>query len=100
MFQLFQRPTCPLLRDSSDFKYSKLTVERPLLDEATGEPILKKGKPQPDSKKRDTEIVPWTEDIDEYMQKNVLPYAPDAWIERRKLRLVMRYRLLVSFINM
>lgn len=73
--------------DNEYFKYSKLTIERPLLDEETGEPILKKGKPQPDSKKRDTEIVPWTEDIDEYMEKNVLPYAPDAWIDEKKTKI-------------
>lgn len=73
--------------DNEHFKYSKLTIERPLTDEATGEPILKKGKRQPDAKKRDTEIVPWTEDIDEYMQKNVLPYAPDAWIDKKKTKI-------------
>lgn len=72
--------------DNDYFKYSKLTVERPLVDEETGEPILKKGKVQPDSKKRDTEIVPWTEDIEEYMEKNVLPYAPDAWIDEKKTK--------------
>lgn len=69
------------------FKYSKLTVERPLLDEKTGEPLLKKGKPQPDPKRRDTETVPWTDDIDDYMQKNVLPYAPDAWIDEKKTKI-------------
>lgn len=73
--------------DNEYFKYSKLTIERPLTDEATGEPILKKGKRQPDTKKRDTEIVPWTEDIDEYMQKNVLPYAPNAWIDKKKTKI-------------
>lgn len=73
--------------DNEYFKYSKLTVERPLVDENTGEPILKKGKKQPDSKKRDTEIVPWTEDIDEYMRKNVLPYAPDAWVDEKKTKI-------------
>lgn len=73
--------------DNEYFKYSKLTIERPLTDEATGEPILKKGKRQPDAKKRDTEIVPWTEDIGEYMQKNVLPYAPDAWIDKKKTKI-------------
>jgi len=26
MFQLFQRPTCPLLRDSSDLDYLKMDV--------------------------------------------------------------------------
>ena len=73
--------------DNEYFKYSKLTIERPLVDEETGEPILKKGKPQPDAKKRDTEIVPWTEDIEEYMKKNVLPYAPDAWIDKKKTKI-------------
>ena len=73
--------------DNDYFKYSKLTVERPLVDEETGEPILKKGKVQPDAKKRDTEIVPWTEDIETYMQKNVLPYAPDAWIDEKKTKI-------------
>lgn len=73
--------------DNEYFKYSKLTIERPLTNEATGEPILKKGKRQPDAKKCDTEIVPWTEDIDEYMQKNVLPYAPDAWIDEKKTKI-------------
>lgn len=73
--------------DNEYFKYSKLTIERPLVDEETGEPILKKGKPQPDAKKRDTEIVPWTEDIEKYMEKNVLPYAPDAWIDETKTKI-------------
>ena len=72
--------------DNEYFKYSKLTVERPLIDEETGELILKKGKVQPDSNKRDTEIVHWTEDIGEYMQRNVLPYAPDAWIDEKKTK--------------
>lgn len=73
--------------DNDYFKYSKLTVERPLLDEKTGEPLLKKGKPQPDPKRRDTETVPWTDDIDDYMAKNVLPYAPDAWIDEKKTKI-------------
>lgn len=74
------------IRENEYFKYSKLTVERPLLDETTGEPVLKKGKKQADAKKRDTEIVPWTEDIEAYMEKNVLPYAPDAWIDEKKTK--------------
>ena len=73
--------------DNDYFKYSKLTIERPLVDEETGEPILKKGKPQPDAKKRDTEIVPWKEDIEEYMKKNVLPYTPEAWIDKKKTKI-------------
>ena len=74
------------VRENEYFKYSKLTVERPLVDEATGEPVLKRGKMQADAKKRDTEIVPWTEDIETYMAQNVLPYAPDAWIDEKKTK--------------
>ena len=75
------------VRDNDYFKYSKLTIERPLVDEKTGEPILKKGKKQPDSKKRDTEIVPWTENIEEYMVKNVYPYYSNAWIDEKKTKI-------------
>ena len=48
---------------------------------------MKKGKPQPDSNKRDTEIIPWGIDFAEYMQKNVLPYAPDSWIDEKKTKI-------------
>ena len=71
------------VKDNDDFKYTKVIVESPLLDE-NGSPILKKGKPQPDSGKRDTEIIPIKQDIDDYMARNVLPYNPDAWIDTKK----------------
>lgn len=69
--------------DNEDFGYTKITVERPLLDEK-GEPVLKKGKKQPDSSLRDTESVPLKEDIDEYFRREVLPFSPDAWIDEKK----------------
>lgn len=69
--------------DNADFGYTKIVVERPLCDE-TGKPILKKGKPQPDSTLRDTENVPLKEDIKEYFEREVLPFAPDAWIDDKK----------------
>ena len=69
--------------DNEDFGYTKITVERPLLDE-NGEPVLKKGKKQPDSSLHDTESVPLKEDIDEYFRREVLPFAPDAWIDEKK----------------
>ena len=70
---------------NEEFGYSKIVVERPLKDE-TGKPILKKGKPQPDSALRDTENVPLTEDIEEYFAREVLPFAPDAWIDESKTK--------------
>lgn len=69
--------------DNEDFGYTKITVERPLLDE-DGNPILKKNKPQADSSLRDTENVPLKEDIEEYFKREVLPFAPDAWMDTKK----------------
>ena len=46
--------------------------------------ILAKGKQQPDSNLRDTENVPLTEDIAAYFAREVLPFAPDAWIDQSK----------------
>lgn len=69
--------------DNEDFGFTKITVERPLRDE-NGELVLKKGKKQPDSSLRDTESVPLKEDIDEYFKREVLPFAPDAWIDTKK----------------
>lgn len=70
------------VKDNEDFKYTKVVVERPLKDEQ-GNPILKKGKPQPDKSLKDIENVPFKEDIEAYMQKNVYPYAPDAWVDAK-----------------
>lgn len=71
--------------DAADFGYTKITVERPLRDE-NGQLILKKGKPQPDADLRDTENVPLKEDIQAYFQREVLPFAPDAWMDEKKAR--------------
>lgn len=45
-----------------------------------------KGKPQPDSSLRDTENVPLKEDVDAYFRQEVLPHAPDAWIDHEKTK--------------
>ena len=71
------------IKDNEDFKYTKVVVEQPICDE-TGKPVLKKGKMQADSSKRDNETIPWKEEIEAYMEKNVYPYAPDAWIDEKK----------------
>ena len=75
---------------NQDFGYSTITVERPLKD-AKGKPLLGekgklKGKPQPDSALRDTENVPLGDDIKTYFKREVLPHAPDAWIDTDKTK--------------
>ena len=74
------------IKANEDFKYSKVVVEQPVCDDE-GNPILKRGKPTADSSKRDTESIPWTEEIEAYMAKNVYPYAPDAWIDEKKTKI-------------
>lgn len=69
-----------------DFGYYKIIVERPKLDEH-GKNVLKKGKPVADPDRRDSENVPMTDDIKEYFQREVLPYAPDAWIDDKKTKI-------------
>lgn len=71
---------------NEDFGYRKVVVERPLRDES-GKPILKKGKVQADPKLRDTENIPLSEDVAEYMKREVLPYAPDVWIDESKTKI-------------
>ncbi len=73
------------IKDNDDFKYRKVVVEQPICDES-GTPVLKNGKKQPDTSKRDTESIPWKEDTKKYMEKNVLPYAPLAWIDEKKTK--------------
>ena len=72
------------------FGYHTITVERPLRD-AEGKGVLfekgkQKGKPQPDSALRDTENVPLTEEVAAYFKREVLPHAPDAWIDPDKTK--------------
>ena len=69
--------------DNDYFGYTKVTVLTPILDE-NGQPILKKGKLQPDKAKTDTESIPLNEDIDEFIKKNVLPYNEFAYLDRKK----------------
>lgn len=73
---------------NEEFGYTTITVERPLRDEAgnivLGQKGKQKGKPQPDSALRDTENVPLGEDIQAWFEREVLPHAPDAWIDEAR----------------
>ena len=70
---------------SEEFGYNKIVVERPQRDE-NGEIVMKRGKPVADTALRDTENVPLVQDIDAYFAREVLPYAPDAWIDKSKTK--------------
>jgi type I restriction enzyme M protein len=65
------------------FGFTKVAVETALCD-ADGKPILKKGKLQALKGETDSEFIPLTEDVEDYMRNNVLPYNPAAFLDRSK----------------
>ena len=61
---------------------AELTIRDP-----DAEPVTdRKGQPEPDVGLRDTENIPLDEDIDTYIAREVLPFAPDAWIDEAKTK--------------
>ena len=75
---------------NEDFGYRTITIGRPQRDEK-GKVVIglkgkAKGKPVPDSGLRDTENVPLGEEVDAYFACEVLPHAPDAWIDSEKTK--------------
>jgi type I restriction enzyme M protein len=79
-----------LIFPNQSFGYRTITVERPLRDPG-GNVVLgakgkMKGKPIPDPELRDTENVPLGEDVVDYFKREVLPHAPDAWIDHEKTK--------------
>lgn len=80
--------------NNSDFGYSYITVERPLIE--NGKIVKdKSGNPKADAKLRDFESIPLKKgqlsstekDIQEYMEKEVLPHVPDAWVDHEKTKI-------------
>lgn len=71
--------------DAIDLGYNKIVIQTPQLDE-DGNIIMKKKKPVADKSKRDTENVPLAEDIDVYFEREVIPYNPQAWIDKSKTK--------------
>lgn len=52
-----------------------------------GELVTKRdGTPEPNSQLRDTENVPWDQDIHDYLEREVKPFVPDAWIDESKTK--------------
>ena len=72
--------------DNEDFGFYQITVNQPEKDDKGN--IIKdsKGKPKADSSLKDIENVPMKEPIDNYFKREVLPFAPDAWYDKTKMK--------------
>ena len=62
----------------------KLLVNHLAEQDDAAEVCKTKGEPEANSDLRDNENVPLGEDIHEYLQREVLPHVPDAWIDTSK----------------
>ncbi len=60
----------------------KAVVAALMVRDADAEPV----EGEPDSSLRDTENVPLTEDVDVFIAREVLPFAPDAWVDDSKTK--------------
>ncbi len=78
-------PYCKIF-GNEDFGYRRITVERPQRDENGNIVTDRKGNPSPDASLRDAENVPLKEEVVTYFAREVLPHAPDAWIDHAKTK--------------
>ena len=80
------------------FGYTKVTIEQPTLK--NGKVVKdKNGKPKPDSKLRDNERIPLSEDIKDYFDREVKPHLPNSWIDFDKSKVGYEINFTKYFYN-
>jgi type I restriction enzyme M protein len=87
MYLNFENNEYSKIFDNTDFGYAQITVNRALKDEKGN--IIKdnKGIPKADPKLKDTENIPLKDDIQEFFEREVLPFAPDAWWDKKDTKI-------------
>ena len=78
------------------FGYWRVTVEQPLADEEGNDITNRDGSPKPDPKLRDYENIPFLkkdrngnlipQTIEEYIEREVKPHLPKAWVDESKTK--------------
>lgn len=82
-YQNFEENEHSKIFDNEYFGYTKITIEQPKVE--NGDIVRdKKGNPKPDTKLRDYERVPLSDDIEEYFNREVEPHLPNSWIDFNK----------------
>ena len=79
-YEKFEENEFSKIFDNDFFGYTKVTIEQPKVE--NGQIFRdKKGNPKPDSKLRDYERVPKSQDIEQYFSREVEPHLPNSWID-------------------
>ena len=87
LFLGFENNENSIILDNEDFGYSQITVHLPQRDE-NGKVITdKKGKPKSDTALKGKENIPLKEHIDVFFEKEVLPFAKDAWYNPKETKI-------------
>ena len=93
LYFAFEDNTYSKIFDNEDFGFYQISVHQPEKDEE-GKLILdSKGKKKSDSSLKDIENVPMQKGvshevlIEDYFKKEVLPFAPDAWYDKTKMKI-------------
>lgn len=89
LFLNFEEKEYSKIFDNTAFGYYKVTVLRPRLDENAKPLRDKKGKFIADKDLTDTEQIPLNYEggIDAFIEKEVLPYSPDAWVDEKQTKI-------------
>jgi type I restriction enzyme M protein len=87
MFLNFEENEYSKIFDNEDFGYAQITVNRPLKDEKGKIVKDAKGKPKSDPKLKDSENIQLKEDIQEFFEREVLPFSPDAWWDKKDTKI-------------
>ncbi|MGB1207034.1 MAG: N-6 DNA methylase [Chitinophagales bacterium] len=72
--------------DNEDFGFYQITVQQPQKTENGDIVRDKKGNPKANKALKDTENVPMKISVADYFAREVLPFAPDAWYEKNKMK--------------
>lgn len=86
MYFAFEENEYSKIFDNEDFGFYQITMHHPERDEKGNIITDSKGKPKSDSNLKDTENVPMKESIAEYFKREVLPFSPDAWYDKTKMK--------------
>lgn len=87
LFLNFENNEHSIVLDNEDFGYSQITVHRPQRDEKGNIITDSKKKPKSDTALKDKENIPLKEDIDAFFEKEVLPFAADAWYNPKETKI-------------
>ncbi len=86
MYFAFEENEYSKIFDNEDFGFYQITVHQAEKDEKGNIVKDAKGKPKSDSSLKDIENVPMKESIEKYFKREVLPFAPEAWFDKTKMK--------------